>query len=214
MLPKNIIGRMFSSIVKRYDLINTINSLGLDDKWRKILRRFSRGRILDVGTGSGKVLKFLKGKKYGIDISKEMIKIAKTKTDAHLIISDAHNLPFKDESFDTITLAFVYRNLIDRKKFLKEAHRVLKKDGILLILDFSLPENNLLKLIYKNIYLIIVNFIGYILSGNYFAYKYLRESIIKFSNEDIVEEISLNGFKAFKVGLTFNVATLYICVKD
>lgn len=208
--------KIFSSISKRYDIINKINSLGFDDKWRRFLvKNFVKGVILDVGTGSGATLKHIKDYKIkiGIDISKEMLKIARLKTNAYLILADAHFLPFKDEMFDTIILVFVYRNLEDRKTFLKEAYRLLKNKGKLLILEFFMPKNVVLKLIYILVWLPLINLIGYIISGNFFAYKYLRNSIKKFSSKDIILELSSFGFKVRTLDLSFGIVRLYIAFK-
>jgi len=139
---KNTVSEVFSSVSKYYDFFLNLVTFGKIKNWQSNMLSLldNEGNTLDVGTGTGEVLvrsKF-KGLKVGIDISFEMLKMAKGKCrECYFIFADAEELPFKDSSFKNLTLSLVYRHLYNRDKFLKEASRVLVKDGKLAILDIN-----------------------------------------------------------------------------
>ncbi|HAW50619.1 TPA: hypothetical protein DCX16_06695 [bacterium] len=175
---------LFSKILPVYDLMNLIMSFGLHNHLRRLsvkVAGFRRdGLILDVGCGTGdfciqtqRVLK--KVRIFGFDFLEDMLKEAKRKKkDLRCILGDCHFLPFKDEIFDGITLGFVIRH-VDIQGFLKEASRVLKKGGCLIILDLGFPHP-IIKPIF-NLYLFrIIPGIGRIF-GKKKEYSYLGESL-------------------------------------
>ncbi|WP_448587291.1 class I SAM-dependent methyltransferase [Thermocrinis sp.] len=141
-MAKNVVAEVFSSVSKYYDFFLNLITLGRIKSWqRDMLSLLGKdGNLLDVGTGTGEVLvqSNLKGMGVGIDISFEMLKIAKNKCkECSFVLADAENLPFKESTFENITLSLVYRHLYDRKSFLREAHRVLIRGGSLAILDIN-----------------------------------------------------------------------------
>ncbi len=143
-MDKKGIADIFSAISKIYDSFLSAITFGGIHKWQKFLIAMTdKGNsLLDIGTGTGEVAKKAISMGYtkvvGIDISFDMLKVAKSKcAKCHFIVADAEYLPFKDNSFDIITLSLVYRHLLDKEKFLKEALRVLKGKGSLRILDIG-----------------------------------------------------------------------------
>ncbi|HAF58582.1 MAG TPA: ubiquinone biosynthesis protein, partial [Opitutae bacterium] len=147
----------FSRVAKRYDLANHLLSGGVDFYWRNRLVRFARKNnpsdILDLATGSGDVLFALRedlGSSVtltGLDFCEPMLEQARQKRSVRgldkqtnrFMHGDCLALPFEDESFDLITIAFGLRNLADRVKGLGEMHRVLRTGGRLIILEFTQP---------------------------------------------------------------------------
>ncbi|WP_367883574.1 ubiquinone/menaquinone biosynthesis methyltransferase [Thermococcus peptonophilus] len=155
---KRLVRELFNSIAERYDLANRLISLNLDCCWRRrtceealeALSPAGGGRIsvLDVACGTGgDMLRCLKKKLdekgicaefYGLDCSENMLEVAKKKVPfARLVPGFAEEMPFDDESFDFITVAFGVRNFFDRRKAIGELYRVLKPDGVLAVLEFS-----------------------------------------------------------------------------
>lgn len=141
MVNKKTVADVFSAVSRKYDFFLRLVTFGGIDRWQEELLRMSNGgaRHLDVGTGTGEVL--LKSKsqlRVGIDLSLDMLKVAKEKCpECGLLLADAENMPFKDKSLDLMTLSLVYRHLINREEFLREASRVLKKGGELCLLDIN-----------------------------------------------------------------------------
>jgi demethylmenaquinone methyltransferase/2-methoxy-6-polyprenyl-1,4-benzoquinol methylase len=188
------IKHMFDKIAPRYDFLNKILSFRQDVRWRKALLAYVpfvyKGTFYDVATGTGDVLISLKesekgyGKFIGFDISKGMLDIAKKrvkKKGAHyaslsFIQASAEKLPVEDSSADALSIAFGLRNVDRRDVALKEALRVLKPKGVLLILDFFNPENKILNKAYSFYFKTILPRIGGLLSDKE-AYEYLPESV-------------------------------------
>ncbi|RMH01260.1 MAG: methyltransferase domain-containing protein [Aquificota bacterium] len=142
MPSKKVVQEVFSQVSKRYDFFLRLITAGGIKNWQEELLKNTpyEGNRLDVGTGTGEVLLHSqnKGLRVGIDLSFEMLKIAKSKCKrCKFLVADAENMPFKDQTFGSITLSLVYRHLIDRKAFLKEAHRVLKEGGEVCMLDIN-----------------------------------------------------------------------------
>ncbi len=158
-MEKKDIADIFSAISNIYDKFLSAVTFGGIHAWQNTLISLSekKGTLLDIGTGTGEVALKAKNKGYnqviGIDISLEMLKIATEKcNNCIFILADAENLPFKEESIDTITLSLVYRHLLDRKAFLKEARRVLKNEGRICILDIGkIPATGLISSLMKTI---------------------------------------------------------------
>ena len=141
-MAKGIVSEVFSSVSKYYDFFLNLVTFGKIKNWQRDMLSYlsKEGSILDIGTGTGEVLvqSKLEGLKVGIDISFGMLKIAKGKcAECYFIFADAEDLPFKDNSFKNLTVSLVYRHLHNRGRFLKEAKRVLVKDGRLAILDIN-----------------------------------------------------------------------------
>jgi len=226
---KNDIGKMFSSITPWYDFLNHLLSFNLDRKWRREVMKmvgFSKSlTVLDICTGTGDIaigLKTMGHKVFGIDLSEEMLKFAMMKaekekiTDGFILIrGDALFLPFKDETFDVVTIGFGLRNFTSREKGISEMVRVLKRDGKLFILEFSMPSGGVFSFLYS-IYLgKILPFIGGVISGSKKAYEHLSSSIRGFmKKEEVVELLKKFGIKNVNSKeLTGGIAVIYSGVK-
>lgn len=225
------IGQMFDSISYRYDFLNHFLSLGLDIIWRKkIVKELYKQchfHILDIATGTGD-LSVMIAKKIpnaniiGIDISKEMLHLAKkkiilNKLDKHIKIlqGDCEQLPFKKLSFEAITVAFGIRNFQNLFRGLSEIFRVLKVSGSLFILELSIPTRLPIKKFYYIYTKYILPFISTVLSKDKTAYLYLTQSIFSFPHGKAMESILRNiGFYNVKsITLSFGIATIYMAKK-
>jgi demethylmenaquinone methyltransferase/2-methoxy-6-polyprenyl-1,4-benzoquinol methylase len=155
---KNI-QKMFNNIAPKYDLLNRLLSFRRDVAWRKkaisLLKIRENNTVLDLACGTGDMMIELLNtiptvNLIGTDFSINMLEIARKKNITQpLLAGDAHYLPFKDETFDRIMIAFGFRNVTDKPKGLEQMCKVLKPGGILCILEFSQPENPFFATIYK-----------------------------------------------------------------
>ncbi|MCL4479006.1 MAG: ubiquinone/menaquinone biosynthesis methyltransferase [Deltaproteobacteria bacterium] len=216
------IGSMFDSIAYRYDLLNHLLSGYTDVRWRKKAVRVSLDKgirnILDVSTGTGDLAVAYKRAGYGynifgVDISMEMLKRASLKTtDTGFIKASALSLPFRDNTFDLLSCAFGIRNIYPRETGLKEFHRVLKPNGVLMILEFSMPAGFFGK-VYKFYFENILQKIGAFFTKTG-AYSYLTSSVEEFpDSKGFSKKIDSAGFKDTKViPLTYGIATIYKAV--
>ncbi len=139
---KSVVSDVFSSVSRRYDLFLKGVTLGKIKSWQAMLLHLlgPMDRLLDIGTGTGEILiKAEKVKtKIGLDISLGMLKVAKEKCNqCYFLLGDAERIPLKDNTIDGVTLSLVYRHLLDRDQFLREAYRVLRKNGKIGILDIN-----------------------------------------------------------------------------
>ena len=219
--------QMFSQIAPRYDRANHILSFQRDRAWRRVLVQQAAPkpgeRLLDLCTGTGDVaIEFASAcpelEIVGLDLSEEMLHVAREKL-AHLSLDhrvqlvqgNALELPFAENSFEIVTIAFGLRNLPDRTRGLKEIYRVLSPGGRAFIVEFSLPQSSLVRLVYLPYLRYIVPIVGGMVSGSRAPYEYLRDSIEGFPERaQILEELYEVGFRP--VGyrdLTCGVATLY-----
>ncbi|RKX61337.1 MAG: bifunctional demethylmenaquinone methyltransferase/2-methoxy-6-polyprenyl-1,4-benzoquinol methylase UbiE [Thermodesulfobacteriota bacterium] len=222
---KKFVKEKFDKIVRRYDLVNLIGSFGQDKLWRrKVAEIFKdiKEPILDLCCGpftlSLEINKKNSQPLFGLDISLQMLVYGKKRITNHSIYpicADAEELPFKENSFGGISIAFGLRNLPNKKKALKEFYRVLKPYGILVILEFSLPKNFIIKNIYKIYLTKYLVWLGGILTGDKEAYQYLADSIQEFPPpKAICKELENIGFKEIKTKpLTFGIVTLYTAKK-
>jgi demethylmenaquinone methyltransferase / 2-methoxy-6-polyprenyl-1,4-benzoquinol methylase len=215
---------MFGSIAQRYDLANHILSCGFDFYWRKRVAQMVAGwhpqSILDLATGTGDLALVLQRQIFGVEIigadfSEEMLAIAQRKGVRRTMRADAMHLPFADGSFDCLTTAFGIRNFPDWAGALREMHRVLKPQGHLLILEFSLPEWAVLRAPYRFYLHRCMPLVGSFLTKQKSAYDYLGESIEKFpSGQEMVRLIRENGFSHVAAEpLTGGIVTIYTAEK-
>ena len=217
---------MFSAIAPTYDRLNRLLSFGVDGSWRRrLVRRLPQGpiRILDLACGTGDVslaAAAARGQSHilGADFSLPMLrgaapKLARTGLAERILLQNAsaEDLPYRDGSFDAVTIAFGIRNVIRRQRALGEMHRVLRPGGVALILDFSIPPNPLVRKVYGFYFHRVLPFVGGMLSGNFDAYRYLPRSVEGFpSRPDFAALMEGAGFSGVAYeDLTMGVATLY-----
>lgn len=221
------IAQMFSKIARCYDLANHILSLNRDRAWRKALVQQAAPkageRLLDLCTGTGDVvIEFARAcpelQIVGLDLSEEMLRVAREKCTqlgldqrVQFVPGNALELPFAQNSFEIVTIAFGLRNLPDRAQGLREIYRVLSPGGRVFILEFSVPQGFLARLVYLPYLRYILPTVGGLVSGSRAPYEYLRDSIVSFPGRaTILEELYGAGFRP--VGyrdLTMGIATLY-----
>ncbi len=227
---KETIRQMFNEISPRYDFLNHFLSFGIDHWWRRNLIRLLGKkhplRILDVATGTGDLAVALSGlnpeKITGIDIAEKMIGIATEKIRQKgldnmisFAVGDAEKIPFSDNSFDAVTVAFGVRNYEDLEKGLSEMRRVMRKGGSMFILEFSQPASSFVKGLYRFYSKSIIPVTGKLVSGSNSAYTYLPESVATFpSGGDFLEIMHKAGLKDLeKYPMTFGIATIYTGTK-
>jgi demethylmenaquinone methyltransferase/2-methoxy-6-polyprenyl-1,4-benzoquinol methylase len=227
---KEQVAEMFDNIAADYDFLNHFLSLGIDILWRrKAIRKLKPHKpkiILDVATGTGdfaiEALKLNPERVIGVDISSQMIavgneKLKKRKLDPRiqLQLGDSENLPFGDNTFDAITVAFGVRNFENLKQGLDEMLRVLKPDGHVAIIEFSQPTGTPFKQFYKLYFKHILPRLGRIVSKDSRAYTYLPESVDAFPyGQAFLDVMSVTGFtNASVVPLTQGIASLYLASK-
>ncbi len=189
------IREMFESIAPRYDLLNRLLSLSQDVYWRKTMvseiKVPDNGVLLDAACGTGDVaIEILRQKGtdvsiFGVDFSVNMLMSAKNKIKSnshniYFLAGNAFNLPFKEKTFDAITIAFGIRNICDKSSVLKIFYDSLKSGGMLLVLELSTPEKGVLSSLYLFYFKILLPLIGWLLSKNFKAYRYLPSSVATF----------------------------------
>lgn len=223
---KEQVTQMFDTISGNYDGLNRVISFGIDVKWRKKVLQLVAGKnpetILDIATGTGD-LAILMAKTnakniIGLDISSGMLevgkkKIAEKKLDSviEMVLGDSENMPFPDNHFDAITVSFGIRNFETLEKGLQEILRVLKPNGIFVILETSVPVKTPFKQGYRFYTKFILPVIGKLFSKDNVAYGYLSESasVFPFGEQlnNILRKIGFIDVKDFPQ--TMGVATIY-----
>jgi demethylmenaquinone methyltransferase/2-methoxy-6-polyprenyl-1,4-benzoquinol methylase len=205
----------FNTIAQTYDRLNRVMTLGLDRRWRKYAVRGLQGDVLDVACGTGDMVLELQKRGCtvtGIDLSEEMLSIAKTKAPATYMISDAEQLPFPDETFDAVTCAFGVRNFVHLEQGITEMLRVLKPGGRMVILELTTPDCAIIKPFYNLYTKHIIPQLGQRIAGNREAYTYLPESIERFPKGKAF--LKLLGDSATEHKLTFGVCRMYTVEKQ
>ena len=227
---KEQVAQMFDAIATNYDGLNRVISFGIDVSWRKkVLQLVANTKpetILDIATGTGD-LAILMTKTdakeiIGLDISAGMLEIGKQKINEKkldhkitMVLGDSEKIPYPDNYFDAITVAFGVRNFENLEKGLAEILRVLKPNGIFVILETSVPTRFPYKQGYAFYTRFILPLIGKLFSKDKIAYSYLSESANYFPfGKNFDNILKKNGFINTKyIPLTFGVATIYIASK-
>ena len=226
---------MFDDIASTYDLANRVLSFGIDKQWRKkgcnkaydILNLKHLSQITDVATGTGDLLLYWRDialkkditvdKFVGIDPSVGMLSVAKEKVDfAEFLEGKAQKLPLKDESSDIISISYGIRNVVDRVEALNEFNRVLKPNGMVVILEFTKQEKSGFISKVTDFYMKkVLPTIGGIVSKNYEAYRYLPDSIEEFLTTKMLEdELIEAGFEMkFVESFSMGISTLLVAQK-
>jgi demethylmenaquinone methyltransferase / 2-methoxy-6-polyprenyl-1,4-benzoquinol methylase len=227
---KEQVSKMFDTISENYDNLNRVISFGIDVKWRKKIVKMVNSimpkKILDIATGTGDLAILMTStsaeKIVGLDISAGMLEVGKQKiaeknlsNKIDMILGDSENIPYEDNTFDAITVSFGIRNFENLEKGLSEILRVLKPNGIFVILETSVPEKFPFKQGYSFYTKAIMPIIGKIFSKDKVAYQYLADSASIFPYgerlNNILKEIGFINVK--HAPQTFGVATIYSASK-
>ncbi len=228
---KSQVSKMFDNIAPKYDFLNHFLSLGIDFTWRKktiaLLHPYQPKFILDVATGTADlaleaVRQLSPEKVIGIDIAGEMLEIGRRKIEKRkltssilLQLADSENIPFPDNSFDVVTVAFGVRNFENLERGLLEMHRVLKPGGMVAILEFSKPTLFPFRQLYNFYFKNILPLIGRFTSKDSKAYSYLYESVQAFPDgRNFVKLLETIGFQlATHKSLTLGISSIYLAKK-
>jgi demethylmenaquinone methyltransferase / 2-methoxy-6-polyprenyl-1,4-benzoquinol methylase len=228
----DFVKEMFDKISPRYDFLNRLLSLRQDTFWRTQMVRaakLSKGcRVMDVACGTCDVAleisAQLKGrvKIFGVDFSLGMLRLGQQKllhkknTTIALFNADALLLPFKPNKFDAVFIAFGIRNIMDRKGAIEQFHKVLKRDGRLVVLELTTPEKGLFRQIYLGYFKRVLPLIGSFFSKHTNAYSYLPESVLNFPDAGSFAKIMKTaGFEKIRFKqMTFGIVTLFVGTKQ
>lgn len=223
---------LFSSIATKYDRLNTILTLNIDQLWRKDAIKMSNIKenhnVLDLCCGTGKMIELEcravgeNTEVIGLDFNKEMINVGYKKLNKtlnnykfNLIEGDAMSLPFEDNIFNCVTIAFGLRNIPDKIKTISEMFRVLRPGGKVICLELSKPEIPIFRNIYDVYFNYLLPIIGYLGTRDKDAYFYLRDSVNGFmTKEQLNSEFKNVGFEnsGFKP-LTLGIASIHYGIK-
>ena len=194
---------VFNSIYNKYDLIDSIISFGMDSAWRRTMISMAGSRqyksILDCGAGTGKLTmqlrkKFPDARMVALDVSDQMISLIPD-PGIERVVGSAVELPFDNSSFDLVTSAFLTRNVPSIEAYLKEAYRVLRKDGALINLDIHTPVIHGYREIFSLYFFHVVPIIGDLLTGSN-SYSYLSNSVRNFVGPDeLIDKARKAGFR-------------------
>lgn len=227
---KKQVEQMFDTISDNYDGLNRVISLGIDKKWRKKVVKLvidtNPKSVLDIATGTGDLAisfaKFDIPKIVGFDLSEGMLSIARKKVTSQNIVDkieflqgDSEEMPFENNSFDAITVAFGVRNFENLEKGLSEILRVLKPGGLFVVLETSVPTKFPFKQGYYFYSKSILPLVGKLFSKDKVAYNYLSESASVFPYGETFNNILRKiGFKDVKnKPQTLGVASIYTASK-
>ena len=228
------VGEMFDAIAPAYDFMNTMMTGGLHIRWRNKALKMAAAKlrekepkmVLDVACGTGDVSfrlheLFQNAQITGLDLSAGMLKIAKEKlvhmdaaAQEHItfIEGDSLNMPFPDDSFDLVTVAYGVRNFEHLEEGYREMRRVLKPGGVICVIELSEPANPLIKSAYRLYSRNVIPFVGRMVSKDTRAYSYLPESIAACpQRREMTAMMERAGFReaSFK-SLTLGVITIYL----
>ena len=227
----NNVNNFFSSIAKRYDRMNMLLTFNIDKIWRKKaikLCNIKKGyKVIDLCCGTGEMIKEIYRQKetletnisvIGLDCNEEMLKVAyqklnikSKKSHLELIKGDVLNMPYKNSTFDVVTIAFGLRNIPNYYKALNEIYRVLKPGGRLICLELSKPTFPVFKNIYNLYFNHALPLIGYLGTGESKAYNYLKSSVNQFMKKPELQlAFTKSGFiETGYVSLTGGIASIH-----
>ena len=219
---------MFSGIAGKYDLLNHVLSVNIDKRWRRLVREKLNGIladpsavVLDVACGTGDLSLELKrnanARVIGSDFCHPMLAIAAGKTrnekeSIPFIEGDAMSLPFADDAFDAVTIAFGLRNLSNFADGLTELRRILKPGGTLAVLEFSSPVIPGFRELFNFYFTQVLPRVGGVVSGSRGAYEYLPDSVSKFPDQKgLVSLMRSTGFDEVDfTNLTGGIAAIHL----
>ncbi len=221
--------KVFNKISDNYDKTNRVLSWGIDKAWRKQVVSFIPNspnmKLIDLASGTGDLLMAILeakkniGKAIAFDLAQKMLLLGEKKmlkkdyfSKVSFTVGSALSIPFQEESFDIATMSFGIRNTGDTQKTLSEIYRVLKRNGIVLILEFSLPSNFFLRNLYLLYFRYILPFIGGLITKEYQAYRYLNQSVENFPfGKDFLDLMRKSYFiNCQAIPLSGGICTLYL----
>jgi demethylmenaquinone methyltransferase/2-methoxy-6-polyprenyl-1,4-benzoquinol methylase len=219
---------MFAAIATRYDLLNHLLSGNIDQRWRRLVVKTvaanlpaTDARVLDVACGTGDLSLALangiKARVVGLDFCRPMLDIAAAKASDRglplpFVEGDALKLPFRDRSFDGVSIAFGLRNLASFEGGLSELFRILRPGGTVAVLEFSTPRMPILRTLFRVYFTKLLPLLGGFLSGSKSAYEYLPDSVLRFPDQaSLVALLQKAGFREVTFrNLTGGIAALHI----
>lgn len=214
-----LVGAMFARIVPRYDLMNTLMTLGMDRRWRELTVEAARvppgGLALDVAAGTGELtftlLRHGARVAVGADFCQDMLIAARDKArrrgarGALFVTGDALALPFPDDAFDAATVGFGLRNVSDLPGALAELRRVVRPGGRVVCLELTHPPSRLVAVAFHPYFHGLVPLVGGLISGDPLAYRYLPDSVLRFPSAprlaDLMREAGLRAVQYRLLGL-------------
>ncbi|MEZ5316300.1 MAG: ubiquinone/menaquinone biosynthesis methyltransferase [Vicinamibacterales bacterium] len=190
-VKRRYVGRLFTTIAGRYDLITRLLSFGLDRRWKRRLMALAAprpdDRVLDLACGTGDLAALAAAagaRVVGLDLTERMIALARRRPDADpgtaWVVGDMTALPVSGEGFDLVTTGYGLRNVPDLPRALAEIHRVLRPGGRLLSLDFNRPESAVVRAVYLGYLTVVGSGLGLILHGDADTYRYIPASIRRY----------------------------------
>lgn len=225
---QSLVKGVFDSVAMKYDLMNDVLSFGTHRLWKEYTIKHSGvksgDRVLDIAGGTGDLA--VKFNKLGAnvvlaDINAEMLKVGRDNlidkgiTGIKVCLANAEKLPFKDASFDVVSIAFGLRNVTDKQIAIDEFYRVLKSGGTLLILEFSKTDNKLLEKLYNSYSFNIMPKMGKYIADDEESYQYLAESIRKHPDQETLKSMIIDAsFQSCEYhNLTGGIVALHKAVK-
>ena len=200
-----MVGNVFDAVSENYDLMNDLMSFGIHRLWKKVAIESSGLRadfkVLDLAGGTGDMVKLMKEKvkEEGLivlsDINRKMLEEGRDRLidegieGINLAQIDAQYLPFRNETFDLVTIAFGLRNVTNKEKALKSILGSLKKGGKLIVLEFSKPTNETFREIYDIFSFEVIPKIGEVIANTEESYRYLAESIRMHPTQDELKDL-------------------------
>ena len=203
------VGKVFHSVAEEYDLMNDAMSFGMHRIWKKILIELSElsegSMALDIASGTADIPKLINKKFKSVsvhvtDINESMLALGKDRAinenffhNCNFALASGEDLPYQDKTFDLVTVGFGLRNFTDKRKGLEEMKRVLKSDGVLLVLEFSKPTNSLFSKIYDWYSFNIIPKLGKLLANDSESYQYLAESIRMHPDQETLKDMIIDS---------------------
>ena len=231
-MKANLVGNVFDTVSGNYDLMNDLMSFGIHRLWKRITIETTGIRndfkVLDLAGGTGDMVKLMrekiseKGTLILSDINASMLEEGRNRLidqgieDVHMAQIDAQFLPFEDDTFDLITIAFGLRNVTHKEKALQSILKALKPGGKLIILEFSKPQNEVFREIYDLFSFEVIPKIGEFIAQTEESYRYLAESIrMHPTQEELKEMLEKSGFTKCKYeNLTNGIVAIHSGQKE
>ena len=209
------VGEVFHSVAEEYDLMNYVMSFGMHRLWKKILIELSElsegSVVLDIASGTADIPKLINKKFKSVsmhvtDINESMLALGKERAinenffhNCNFTLASGESLPYQDKTFDLVTVGFGLRNFTNKQMGLEEMKRVLKPDGVLLILEFSKPTNSFFSKVYDWYSFNVIPKLGKLLANDSESYQYLAESIRMHPDQETLKDLVLDsGFDECK----------------